>query len=161
VLKGYLLCEGYSGYDAVGQGPGVILLACWAPARRHFIDAIKIQPNGKPGRDDEIVTLIAQRYRVEKEHRTSSAEERNKPRQAISQPILDNTRAWLYRHIPIAVPKSVLGEAMAYMDGCGSRLVRDTGRGDLPIDNNETERAIRPFAIGRRAWLFCDTPAGV
>jgi hypothetical protein len=40
------------------------------------------------------------------------------------------------------------------------RLIRYCERGDLPIDNNETERAIRPFAIGRRAWLFSDTPAG-
>jgi transposase len=49
---------------------------------------------------------------------------------------------------------------MAYMDKYWLRLIRYTERGDLPIDNNATERAIRPFAIGRRAWLFCDTPAG-
>jgi hypothetical protein len=75
-------------------------------------------------------------------------------------PILDTIRQWLDTNIPMTAPKSALGQAMAYMDKFWSRLVRYVEAGDLPIDNNETERAIRPFAIGRRARLFSDTPAG-
>lgn len=57
-------------------------------------------------------------------------------------------------------PKSALGTALSYMRDYCSRLTRYTARGDLPIDNNRCENAIRPFVVGRKAWLFSDTPAG-
>mgnify|MGYP000927421523 CR=1 FL=1 len=57
-------------------------------------------------------------------------------------------------------PKSALGEALSYWHGCWPRLIRYIERGDLPIDNNPVENAIRPFVSGRKAWLFSDTPAG-
>lgn len=158
--QGYLMCDGYPGYDGVGKRDGVELLACWVHARRGFVDAIKLQPKGKKGRADEMVEMIARLYKVEKEHRLSDAEERHRARQEISKPILDEIRLWLDENIPKTPPKGALGEAMAYMNRYWPRLIRYCERGDLPIDNNETERAIRPFAIGRRAWLFSDTPAG-
>lgn len=158
--QGYLMCDGFGAYDAVGHRPGVELLACWAHARRGFVDAIKLQPKGKAGRANEMVKMIAELYQVEKAQRTASVEERFRARQTLSQPILQTIRAWLDRHIPITAPKSALGKAMAYLDKYWPRLIRYTERGDLPMDNNATERAIRPFAIGRRAWLFSDTPAG-
>ena len=158
--QGYLMCDGYAGYEEIGSRAGVDLMACWVHARRGFVDAIKLQPKGKAGRADEMVKLIAELYKIEKEQRLSSTEERYRARQESSKPILDNIRAWLDRNIPITTPKSALGEAMAYMDKYWPRLIRYIEGGDLPIDNNETERAIRPFAIGRRAWLFSDTPAG-
>lgn len=57
-------------------------------------------------------------------------------------------------------PKTALGEALGYLQKYWPRLIRYTERGDLPIDNNPAENAIRPFVVGRKAWLFCDTPAG-
>lgn len=57
-------------------------------------------------------------------------------------------------------PQSKLGEALRYLDKYWSRLVRYTERGDLPLDNNRAENAIRPFVIGRKNWLFADTPKG-
>jgi transposase len=158
--RGYLMCDGYPGYDEVGKRDGVELLACWVHARRGFVDAIKLQPKGKKGRANEMVEKIARLYKVEKEHRLSDAEERHRARQEMSKPILDEIRLWLDENIPRTPPKGALGEAMAYMDKYWPRLIRYCERGYLPIDNNETERAIRPFAIGRRAWLFSDTPAG-
>jgi transposase len=158
--RGYLMCDGYPGYDEVGKRDGVELLACWVHARRGFVDAIKLQPKGKKGRANEMVEKIARLYKVEKEHRLSDAEERHRARQEMSKPILDEIRLWLDENIPRTPPKGALGEAMAYMNKYWPRLIRYCERGDLPIDNNETERAIRPFAIGRRAWLFSDTPAG-
>ena len=158
--RGYLMCDGYPGYDEVGKRDGVELLACWVHARRGFVDAIKLQPKGKKGRANEMVEKIARLYKAEKEHRLSDAEERHRARQEMSKPILDEIRLWLDENIPRTPPKGALGEAMAYMNKYWPRLIRYCERSDLPIDNNEVERAIRPFAIGRRAWLFSDTPAG-
>ena len=158
--QGYLMCDGYGAYDAVGHRPDVELLACWVHARRGFVDAIKLQPKGKEGRANEMVKMIAELYQVEKDGRLLTSEERLQLRQGISKPILDTIRQWLDTNIPLTAPKSALGQAMAYMDRFWPRLIRYVEAGHLPIDNNETERAIRPFAIGRRAWLFADTPAG-
>ena len=62
--------------------------------------------------------------------------------------------------LPTVTPKSALGKALAYMAKYWDRLTRYAERGDLPIDNNRCENAIRPFVVGRKAWLFSDTPAG-
>ncbi len=60
----------------------------------------------------------------------------------------------------MVAPKTKLGEALAYLNKYWSRLVRYTERGDLPVDNNAVENSIRPFVVGRKGWLFSDTPAG-
>ena len=57
-------------------------------------------------------------------------------------------------------PTSVLGGALGYLHRQWPRLTRYLERGDLPIDNNPAENAIRPFVVGRKAWLFSDTQAG-
>ncbi|NBS17894.1 MAG: IS66 family transposase [Gammaproteobacteria bacterium] len=158
--QGFLMCDGYGAYDEVGHRPDVTLLACWVHARRGFVDAIKLQPKEKEGRANEMVRMIAKLYKIEKESQLLTSEERFQLRQDISKPILETIRKWLDANIPTTAPKSALGKAMAYMDKFWPRLIRYIEAGHLPIDNNETERAIRPFAIGRRAWLFSDTPAG-
>jgi transposase len=158
--RGHLMCDGYAAYEEVGDRSDVELLACWVHARRGFVDAIKLQPKGLKGRADDMVEMIARLYKVEKDCRLSTIEERYQSRRDISKPILEEIRQWLDTNIPVTTPKSALGQAMAYMDKYWPRLIRYVEAGHLPIDNNETERAIRPFAIGRRAWLFADTPAG-
>ena len=77
-----------------------------------------------------------------------------------SVPVLEDLRAWLDAMLPKTPPQSTLGKALAYLHKYRDRLKRYTERGDLPIDNNRCENAIRPFVIGRKAWLFSDTPAG-
>lgn len=139
------MCDGYSAYEEVGDRPDVELLACWVHARRGFVDAIKLQPKGKQGRANEMVEMIARLYKVEKDCRLSTIEERYQSRQEISKPILDTIRLWLDTNIPKTAPKSALGKAMAYMDKYWPRLIRYVEAGHLPIDNNETERAFDPL----------------
>jgi transposase len=158
--QGYLMCDGYGAYDEVGHRTDVEFLACWVHARRGFVYAIKLQPKGKEGRADDMVKMIADLYQVEKDGRPLTSEEHLQLRQDISKPILDTIRHWLDANMPLTAPKSALGQAMAYMDRFWPRLIPYFEAAHLRIDNNETERAIRPFAIGRRAWLFSDTPAG-
>lgn len=62
--------------------------------------------------------------------------------------------------LPRIPPKSALGTALSYMRDYWGKRVHYTERCDLPIDNNGCENAIRPFVVGRKAWLFSDTPAG-
>ncbi len=85
---------------------------------------------------------------------------RHETRNERSAPVITEIRAWLDTQIPRVLPRSKLGEALAYLDKYWPKLIRYLERGDLPIDNNRAEKAIRPFVIGRKNWLFSDTPAG-
>lgn len=159
-FRGYLMTDGYDGYNALERTEGVERLACWAHVRRRFVEATRVQPKGKRGKADEAVALIGKLYGIEREHKESSVEVRYLARQKYTVPVLAELHAWLQKAQPLVTPKSALGTALAYMDNLWSRLNVYTQRGDLPIDNNRCENAIRPFVIGRKAWLFSDTPAG-
>ena len=159
-FKGYLMTDGYDGYNAVARTDGIERLACWAHVRRRFVEASRVQPKGKRGRADEAVHLIGKLYRIEREHKEASIEVRHLARQSAAMPILAELHAWMLKSAPLVMPKSALGTALAYMGNLWPQLTRYTERGDLPIDNNRCENAIRPFVIGRKAWLFSDTPAG-
>jgi transposase len=158
--QGYLLTDGYDGYNALAKTEGIEHLACLAHSRRRFVEATRVQPKGKRGRADEAIELIGRLYGIEREYKAATDDERHLARQTRSVPILAELRAWLDATLPTVPPKTALGKALAYLHKYWSRLVRYTERGDLPIDNNRCENSIRPFAVGRRRWMFCDTPAG-
>ena len=158
--KGYLMTDGYDGYNEIARTTGIERLACWAHVRRRFVDAVRVQPKGKRGKADEAVSLIGKLYRIEREHKEAAPEDRHLARQRDSAPILAELHAWMLTNTPLVTPKSALGTALAYMGHLWPQLTRYTERGDLPIDNNRCENAIRPFVVGRKAWLFSDTPAG-
>jgi hypothetical protein len=104
--------------------------------------------------------MIGKLYGIEKESKDSTIEARYAARQEKSMPALNALHDWMEKILPMVPPKSALGGALSYMRNYWSKLVRYTERGDLPIDNNRCENAIRPFVVGRKAWLFSDTPAG-
>ena len=159
-FNGYLMTDGYAGYNEIECTQGIERLACWAHVRRRFVDAVRVQPKGKRGKADEAVAMIGKLYGIEREFKQASVEVRYLARQEHSVPVLAELQAWLQKTQPLVTPKSALGTALAYMGNLWSRLTVYTQRGDLPIDNNRCENAIRPFVIGRKAWLFSDTPAG-
>jgi transposase len=158
--RGYLMTDGYEGYGAIAKAAGIEHLACMAHARRHFVDAARVQPKGKRGRADQAIELIGKLYRIERELKQASIEERLVARQSRSLGALADLRAWLDKTLPAVAPQTALGKALAYLHKYWDRLIRYTERGDLPIDNNRAENAIRPFVVGRKAWLFSDTQAG-
>lgn len=160
--QGYLMVDGYEGYGAVGRQDGVQLLACWAHARRKFVEAGKAQPKASKTtrRADQVIQQIARLYKIEREAQAFSPEVRYQFRQERSLPILADLRAWLDENRAQVLPSSKLGEAIAYLDKYWSRLVRYCEDGCLPIDNNPAENAIRPFVIGRKNWLFSASPKG-
>ena len=158
--QGYLMTDDYAGYNAVANQLGIERLGCWAHARRKFIEAQKAQPKGKTGRADMALNLINKLYGIEREGKDVNDEQRLLLRQRKSDPVLVQLKAWLDKTHGQVVPQSALGKAVGYLTNNWSKLIRYTEAGHLPIDNNPAERAIRPFVIGRKNWLFSDTARG-
>ena len=99
-------------------------------------------------------------YAIERRIRDQSPHERRAARQAESVPVLHKLRAWLDDTRGKIVPSGKLGQAMGYLHNQWEALVRFCDDGRYGIDTNPVENAIRPFCVGRRNWLFCDTVAG-
>jgi transposase len=158
--RGYLMTDDYAGYNAMAAQAGVERLACWAHARRKFVEAQKVQPKGKTGRADIALGMINKLYGIERGLKDANDEQRHHGRQQHSLPLLTQLKAWLDKTQPQVTAQNALGKAVNYLASNWSRLERYIEAGHLPIDNNAAERAIRPFVIGRKNWLFSDTPKG-
>lgn len=163
---GYVQTDGYVGYDFLDTIKPIHHVGCFAHARRMFVDAARIVPrkNGEKmmSHADEAVRFIKDLYAVEKELRENGLDYDQKKacRQEKSKPILDEFKAWLDKNSLITVPKSALGKAIAYTLSQWPRLIRYIDQGFISPDNNRAENAIRPFVVGRKNWLFSDTPRG-
>ena len=156
--RGYLQADAYGGYDAFFKDParGLIEVGCWAHARRYFHKALESdQPRMGPA-----LLLIAQLYRVEKQARPLTAEDRLGLRQLQSQPILEKLHNYLSEIQAEVLPKSPEGRAVRYTLKNWTALTRYCEDGDLQIDNNATERAIRGVAVGRNNWVFFGSDEG-
>src|SRR5574338_418310 len=158
--KGYLMADGLESYGAIALKDGVTRLGCWVHARRRFVEAARLMPAGKTGRAHEALAFIGKLYGIEKDCRDLSAAERGAIRHSRSRAVCEALRRWLDEALATVPPSTALGQALGYLHNQWPRLVRYVERGDLPIDNNPAENAIRPFVVGRKAWLFADTQAG-
>jgi transposase len=156
--RGYLQADAYGGYDAFFKDParGLIEVGCWAHARRYFHKALESdQPHMGPA-----LLLIAQLYRVEQQARPLTAEDRLGLRQLQSRPILHKLHDYLLEIQAEVLPKSPEGRAVRYTLKNWTALTRYCEDGDLAIDNNATERAIRSVAVGRNNWVFFGSDEG-
>jgi regulator of replication initiation timing len=99
-------------------------------------------------------------FAIERELRDVTPEERYEERLKRSKPILDEFYSYLKYHMPRVLPKSVLGGAIRYCLNQWDKLTAFLLDGRLEIDNNISERSIKPFVIGRKNWLFSNTPKG-
>ena len=160
--RGYLQCDGFDVYGAIAaKSPEIRLIGCFAHARRKFHDAHKGQgKNRKPGKAKQALDLIARLYGVERALKDLDPDARHVQRQIKARPILDEIHAWLAQALPEVPPSTLTGKALTYLANQWPKLIGYLDDGRLAIDNNACERAIRPFVIGRRNWLFADTPAG-
>ncbi len=161
-FKGYLQTDGYDGYNAVVAANGLIHLGCMAHARRRFSDAVKAQgKNKKCGQAHRGLLLIRKLYRIERQARKLTVQERYACRQKHSKLILAEIRKWLNDVLPQVAPSSATGQALSYLHNEWAMLIRYLGDGRLEIDNNGAENAIRPFVLGRKNWLFSASVKGV
>jgi hypothetical protein len=163
--KGYLQSDAYGGYNAAARRDGVIHVGCFDHARRRFVEAVKAQhaiAGHERGLAPEALLIIRKLYVIEKLARDAKMSEgqRHKLRQEKARPIWDELRAWLDRNRNATPPQSLTGKAIGYLADEWERLVRYLDDGRIEISNVLCENAIRPFVVGRKAWLFSDTPAG-
>ncbi len=154
--QGYLQVDGYAGYAQTEA----TLVGCFAHARRKFIEVQKIQVKGKTGKADWAISHIRKLYRIETEIKDKDPAEKQALRLEKAKPLLEQFKAWLDQSALQVPPKSAVGKAIAYSLGQWSKLERYIEDGNLQIDNNRAERAIKPFVIGRKNWLFSNTTNG-
>jgi len=154
--QGYMHVDGYKAYELTAAK----LVACLAHIRRKFVDAKKIQAKKKTGKADVVLSLIGKLYGIEQVIKDKPAKEKFNIRQSHSKPIVKELHGWLTDHKDKIPPKSKLGEAISYGLNQFEKFQRYLEDGRLSIDNNRAERAIKPFVIGRKAWLFSHTCHG-
>lgn len=148
--EGYLQADAFAGYDAIYAGRKIIEVACWAHARRKFIEA---EPTDRQ-HVGEILELIGKLYEVEDLGRGRPPQLRYELRQLKSAPLLQRIGNWLELQEHEALPKSPLGQAVRYARNNWPALNRFLEEGILEPDNNNAENALRCVALGRKNWLF-------
>ena len=157
-FRGYLHADGYDGYHDLSDNIKVV--GCFTHARRKFDEAIK----GMPKKDQpDSLAMIGKRFcdklfSLERDFADLTPEERFGERQKLSKPVIDEFYKWLATLSP--PPKTGLAAAVVYMRNQREYLERYLEDGRLEISNNRAERAIKPFVIGRKNWLFANTPRG-
>jgi transposase len=154
-----LQTDGYSAYDALAALACVLAHAgCWAHVRRKFVEAGEGRKHTAAAH--QAVALIAKLYEVERTIRDRSPEERRAARQLHSRPIVDSIKKWLDEKAARVLPQSALGKAIGYALNQWAALLVFLDYGEVEIDNNRTENAIRPFVVGRKNYLFAGSPRG-
>jgi transposase len=159
-FSGYLHVDGYASYNKVS---GVTLVGCWAHARRKFTDALKALPASASSTGTAAqagLDFCNRLYAIEREAKALSPEERYTVRMERSRPILDAFSVWLEQQKSRVLPQSLTGTAVTYCLNQWDKLEGYLRDGRLEIDNNRSERSIKPFVIGRKNWMFANTPRG-
>ncbi len=155
------LWEHYNpGYHKVA---GATLVGCWAHARRKYDEALKAAPQAK-GQSETVagqgLAYCNALFAIERDLKDAAPEERHAERQKRSLPVVEAYSAWLRQQRSRTLSKSLLGQAIAYSLNQWEKLTAFLKDGRLEIDNNRSERSIKPFVIGRKNWLFANTPRG-
>jgi transposase len=157
-FEGYIHADCYSAYVNLDKFR-VKHVACMAHARRYFVDIVKATKN-KPGIAKSAIEWFAKLYAIEKQLKEDKAlsEQIKQTRMTEAKPILAHFKQWLLTQQKTVLPKSPLGKALFYSIKHWDSLTQYINDGRLEIDNNRSERAIKPFVIGRKNWLFsCST----
>ncbi|WP_430613164.1 IS66 family transposase [Flavobacterium sp. JP2137] len=151
-FKGYLQTDGYAGYKAYGNKSGVTHLGCWAHARREFERALD---NDKT-RAQHVLVEIQKLYAVERQvkEQNLTPDQIKELRLKESLPIINELGKYMFTQMKLTLPKSQIGKAFAYSQTRWDNLSAYLYNGNLQIDNNLVENAIRPVALGRKNYLF-------
>jgi transposase len=155
-FAGLLQVDGFSVYPSVIDPAKVKIALCWAHARRGFLDADKSEKRFA----DEALERIGKLFEFERLFETLDDEERRKLRMARAGPLLEEFRIWCEATLPKVLPRGPLAKAIGYCLGRWEDLVRYVSDGRLELTNNRSERAIRPFAVGRKNWQFVGNERG-
>lgn len=158
--KGYLITDAYAGYNKAGNYDRAL---CWSHARRYYIESIPLDSKGKeiPGsKGAEGKSYIDLLFKIEKEIKDLSFEEKLKQRQERSIKVLEAYWLWVKETSALYTTNEKLTKALNYSFNQRKNLETFMTDGRIPISNNLCEANIKPYATARRAWLFADSPKG-
>ena len=153
-FNGTLVADGYSGYNVVGSA---VRAGCWAHMRRKWYEAM---PKGATIENSKAAVgydYCSRLFEIERELESLPDDERCRQRQLRSKPLVDEYYAWMGTFFK---PTGKLKEAVTYAVNQRDCLCAFLDHGEIEISNNQVENAIRPFVVGRKNWLFSDTPNG-
>ena len=159
-FSGWLHADGYQGYHKLPENIRVV--GCWAHARRKFDEALQTLP--KENRKGSLAATgecyCTRLFQLEELFAELTPEERYEKRLEQEKPVLDALLSWANEMQARTAPKSALGKAIHYLLEQWPYLIRYLEDGRLELSNNRAERSIKPFVMGRKNWLFANTPAG-
>jgi transposase len=162
--QGTLVCDGYKVYDSIGKSLQCKISACLAHIRRKFWQAEKFaKKEAKAGtqiKASEALAFIKKLYAIEEKFGGRPPEIILAARQEHSAPILGEFFSWLQSMESVILPSSPTGKAVRYALDQWPKFLTYSHDGKVPIDNNYMENHIRPFVIGRKNWLFSQSPTG-
>jgi transposase len=138
---------------------------CFAHVRRKFDEARKAQSAAATDSHAKVaMQFISDLYAIEKalwdKDKPVSSADRVRVRMQLSVPVMEKFHAWLEAVASQVLPQSLLGKAVYYALRQWPKLTTFLTHGEVPLDNNRCENAIRPFVIGRKGWMFSDTVKG-
>ena len=159
-FSGYLHADGYQGYHKLPENIRVV--GCWAHARRKFDEALNAIPPDKREGSAALTGLqyCNELFAWEKRFEALAPEERHTQRLEREKPVLDALSSWADSISGSVAPKSALGKALHYLREQWPYLIRYLEDGRLELSNNRAERSIKPFVIGRKNFLFANSPLG-
>ena len=157
-FSGYIHADAYPGYDKLFMREDVHECACWMHVRRKFVEAT----DGPPELRDDVLRWIRHLYLLEKVIRDQDPTAVVRIRNQKVRPIIDRIFTRCRQAVASAelLPSSAMAGAIGYLQSCGQALYTFLDDARLKPDNGESERAIRPLAIGRKNWLFAGSKAG-
>ena len=153
-FSGVLITDGYSGYNKV---QGAARAGCWAHMRRKWLEATPEGADAKICKAAQGYAFCSRLFELEQAFEKLSAEERLVQRKEKSAPVLEAYWKWLNT---ISRPTGKLKDTVTYAQNQKAHLCAFLEHGEIEISNNQVENAIRSFVVGRKGWLFADTPQG-
>ncbi|MDY0120247.1 MAG: IS66 family transposase [Clostridia bacterium] len=157
-FKGYLVTDDYSGYNRL---PHATRCSCWAHVRRKFEAVSRLKrEKGTTGIADRALRFIGDLFMLERTLSVMTADARREARLKEAVPLLQDFWSFVEENAPQVLPRTMLGNAFQYAINNRSRLMTFLEDGRIPITNERAENAIRPFAVGRKNWLFAGSPTG-
>ena len=163
-LQGYkniVVTDGYAGYNVLEED--VNHAECWAHARRYFYDSIPLDNNKQMIKTADGYTgveYIDELFKIEKEITELNIDEKVAKRQEKSAQIIKKFYEWVYLTSQKYITNKKLKDALTYATNQKENLCKFLYDGRIPLTNSKAERAIRPFAVHRKNWLFADTVDG-
>jgi len=158
--SGILQTDGYKPYETFANGRMITHVGCFAHARRKFWQAFKASKAKKGTYAEQGLKWFKQLYNIEAETKLMSLDEKLKHRKLKMAPVLEGMKKWLDDSIGQVPTTLKTGEAMRYLNDQWPRLEHVLEDASIPLDTNYIEGRIRPFTIGRKNWMFSDTPKG-